>query len=295
VRARESYGFEAIVERTDRVCDEHLNDEYKDLCRQATAALCRKRPSRLQRGRKDIWACAVVYAMARVNFLFDRTQEPHMTQLELCNAFGVNSSTASQKAALVMKALNTHQMDPNWCLPSKLDDNPLAWMIAVDGIPVDVRMLSVEFQEIAYKKGLIPYIPSQKDKDKPVFGHDDDTEIVYEVMDPSEIPLLNEHAEAILDAMRNAGEPLSRRQLLKRTGVPASEWISSLNLLMMHDLVEVVRCIRRGEVYQCKGQAREHSPDQREPKESKPPPSPKSMPFFGMGDQIDWSKDDSGN
>ena len=51
------------------------------------------------------------------------------------------------------------QLDPNWCLPSKLDDNPMAWMIMVDGMVVDARYLPREMQEKAYKKGLIPFIP----------------------------------------------------------------------------------------------------------------------------------------
>jgi hypothetical protein len=34
---------------TDRVCAEHLDDEYAVLCRKATAALARKRPSPLLR------------------------------------------------------------------------------------------------------------------------------------------------------------------------------------------------------------------------------------------------------
>jgi hypothetical protein len=58
--------------------------------------------------------------------------------------------------------LKMMQLDPNWCLPSKLDDNPMAWLIIVNGLAVDARHLSRDIQEIAYQKGLIPYIPSDK-------------------------------------------------------------------------------------------------------------------------------------
>jgi hypothetical protein len=58
------------------------------------------------------------------------------------------------------KSLN--QMDPQWYRPSKMEDNPLAWMIMVDGFVVDVRRMSRTVQEIAYEKGLIPYIPGEK-------------------------------------------------------------------------------------------------------------------------------------
>ncbi len=70
--------FEAVVDLTDRFCAEHLNDEYAQLSRRAAAALSRKRPSLLERGRSDTWACAIVYALGRVNFLADPSQEPYM-------------------------------------------------------------------------------------------------------------------------------------------------------------------------------------------------------------------------
>jgi len=55
------------------------------------------------------------------------------------------------------------QLDPNWCLPSKLNDNPMAWMIMVNGLLVDARQLPREIQEVAYEKGIIPYIPADKE------------------------------------------------------------------------------------------------------------------------------------
>lgn len=47
----------------------------------------------------------------------------------------------------------------DWCLPSVLEQNPLAWMIEVNGLPENVRMMPKEVQEEAYRLGLIPYVP----------------------------------------------------------------------------------------------------------------------------------------
>jgi hypothetical protein len=58
--------------------------------------------------------------------------------------------------------LRIDQLDPNWTLPSRLDDNPMAWMVEVNGFVVDVRRAPREVQEIAFKKGLIPYIPADR-------------------------------------------------------------------------------------------------------------------------------------
>ena len=55
------------------------------------------------------------------------------------------------------------QFDPDWCLPSKVDSNPFVWLLTVNGIPVDVRYMPREVQEVAYLKGLIPYIPADRE------------------------------------------------------------------------------------------------------------------------------------
>ena len=155
--------FDAIVVLTDTFCNKHLNEEYAQLARQAVAALCRKRPSPLMKGRVNTWACGIIYALGFVNFLFDKSQEPYMSAADLCKGFGVSKSTGSAKSKTIRDALDMVQMDPNWYLPSKIDDNPMAWMIMVDGFVLDARTMPREIQEVAYRKGLIPYIPEDKE------------------------------------------------------------------------------------------------------------------------------------
>jgi hypothetical protein len=154
--------FDAIVALTDAFCRAHLDEEYAHLARQATAALCRKRPSPLATGNLKTWACGIVYALGAANFLFDKSQQPTMRATDLCAEFGVSQSTGSAKAKVVRDALGMGQMDPQWYRPSKMGDNPLVWMIMLDGFVVDVRRMSRAVQEIAYEKGLIPYIPGDK-------------------------------------------------------------------------------------------------------------------------------------
>ena len=77
---------EPIMDDTEAACREHLDDEYGLLARRLVARLARKRPSPLVRGDARIWAAGVMYAVGQVNFLFDRTQTPHMTAKELAEA-----------------------------------------------------------------------------------------------------------------------------------------------------------------------------------------------------------------
>ena len=145
--------YDSIIEITDAVCQQHLTAEYADLCRKLAATLSRKRPSPLARGRPKSWAGAILYTIARVNFLFDPDQTPHMRADELCQAVGVSQGTASAKSTQIMDMLDITQMHPDWSLPSQLDRNPLAWMIQVNGLLVDARHVPREIQEEAYRRG----------------------------------------------------------------------------------------------------------------------------------------------
>lgn len=154
--------YDEIVALTDEVCREHLNDEYAQLSREMAAALARKRPSPLLGGKSRTWACGIVYTIGIVNFLFDPSQTPHMRAADLCAAFSLSSSTGAAKSKDVRKMLKVSgEFDPNWSLPSRLADNPLAWLISVNGLLVDVRHMPREIQEEAYRRGMIPYLPEE--------------------------------------------------------------------------------------------------------------------------------------
>jgi hypothetical protein len=151
--------YEAVVRLADTVCREHLNDEYAELAQKMAADLCRFEPSLLERGRSESWACGIVYALGKVNFLFDKSQTPHLSSGELCKLFGVSPATGSSKARAILDQLDSFQLDPRWCLPSMLETNPLAWIVEIDGSPVDVRWLPLEVQEELARLRIIPYVP----------------------------------------------------------------------------------------------------------------------------------------
>src|SRR3954452_8811631 len=45
-----------------------------------------------------------------------------------------------------------------------LDQNPLVWMVEVNGMLVDLRHMPREVQEIAFQTGMIPYIPADQEQ-----------------------------------------------------------------------------------------------------------------------------------
>ncbi|HEV2462054.1 MAG TPA: DUF6398 domain-containing protein [Ktedonobacterales bacterium] len=151
--------FDAITQLTDSFAQVYLNDEYAQLCRQLTATLCRKRPSPLVAGKAPTWACGIVHAVGMVNFLFDASQTPHVPASQIWDHFGLSASTMQAKSKQVRDLVGMSPLDPDWTLPSRLDKNPLVWMLEINGVVVDVRAAPRAIQEEALRRGLIPYLP----------------------------------------------------------------------------------------------------------------------------------------
>ena len=154
--------LEVIVAMTDQFCRERLNEEYAVLCRRLAEKLARKRPSPLLSGKPNTWACGIVRTIGWVNFLDDSSGKPHLKLTAIDKSFGVAESTGQGKSKAIRTMLKIRQFDHHWTLPSRMDDSPMIWMLEVNGLFMDIRRCPREAQEIAFEKGLIPYIPADR-------------------------------------------------------------------------------------------------------------------------------------
>ncbi|MGZ3385237.1 MAG: DUF6398 domain-containing protein, partial [Isosphaeraceae bacterium] len=102
----------------------------------------------------------IVRVVGWVNFLGDPSQPHHMKMTDIDEGMGVSEATGSAKA--IRDLLKTHPLDPEWTLPSRMEQNPMAWMIQVNDLNFDARHLPRDIQEAAFRKGLIPYIPADR-------------------------------------------------------------------------------------------------------------------------------------
>ena len=154
--------FAAITALTDAFCAQQLNAEYGQLVRSAIGALARKRPSPLLNGKESVWAAAAVHAIGRINFLDDPSQSPHCKPKDIYESFGIAESTGQTKSKEIRRLLNMGPLSPEWTLPSRLADNPMVWMLEVDGLMIDIRQAPVELQRLAFEQGLIPFVPGER-------------------------------------------------------------------------------------------------------------------------------------
>jgi hypothetical protein len=153
---------DVIINLIDQFCQEYLNEEYAVLCRKLAEKLARKRPSPLLHGSPNTWASGIVRTVGWINFLHDKSQTPYMRLSDIDAGFGISASSGAAKQAAIRRLLHMHQFNHEWTLPSRMDDNPLIWMLEVNGFMMDVRHAPREVQEIAFNKGLIPYIPADR-------------------------------------------------------------------------------------------------------------------------------------
>lgn len=156
---RERYA--ELIEIINSFCDSHLNDDYKEVCCRMAADVCQD-GSPILSGQAKSWAAGIIWTAGRVNFLSDPSFEPSMTQTEFAKAIGVSVATISAKSRDIWDGLDLMQFDPEYTIASRMDRNPLIWMMEVDGFIVDLRSAPREVQEIAFEQGLIPYIPADR-------------------------------------------------------------------------------------------------------------------------------------
>ncbi len=161
--------FVAVVELIDAFCEQYLDDDYRQLCEEmAMVIYLGELPS--QRDKPASWASGVVHAVGWVNFLHDPNRSPHITPAQLAEGFGVSKGTMMTKSRIIRDKLDITTFDPDWCTPAMLADNPLVWMFDVGGFLIDIRDTPRQVQEEAYREGLIPFIPADKQEPEPESG-----------------------------------------------------------------------------------------------------------------------------
>jgi hypothetical protein len=150
--------FAEIVAITDRFCDEHLDEEFKGLCREMAAVLCVGGCS-LASGKAAGWAAGIVYSVGWVNFLVDPSHPHHMKAEDMARGVGVSLATLMNRAKVIREGLDLHRMDPRCSTRGMLEKNPFVWMVEVDGLPYDIRQAPRQVQEEAARQGIIPFVP----------------------------------------------------------------------------------------------------------------------------------------
>ena len=98
----------------------------------------RKRTYVITGGTNEVWASAVVYVIARLNFLFDKASPKHLTADTICDHFGTKKGTVSTRAAEIEKACRIRVGHEGLCSSEISDD--LTFVQLSNGMVLPKRM-----------------------------------------------------------------------------------------------------------------------------------------------------------
>lgn len=98
-------------------CKKHLDDAYLTICTKIFDDLLKSDKFIFKRGKTEIWAAAIVWAVGGTNFLGDKSFEPYATLNDVCDFFGANSSTVGQKSGKIKEILDISVFNPEYRLP----------------------------------------------------------------------------------------------------------------------------------------------------------------------------------
>jgi hypothetical protein len=143
-----------LIRLTGQFCDEHLDEEYKELAEKLILTMKRKRPAPFLRGRANTWAAAIIYALGQINFLFDKSFEPYVAAGDIPLLFGVSQSTVGTKAKQIRDTFGLGHWHPEFSTQRMLDHNPYSGKVMIDGFIVPISMLDPELQEELRRLGI---------------------------------------------------------------------------------------------------------------------------------------------
>jgi hypothetical protein len=100
--------------------------------------IARKRSYVITGGTKEVWASAVVYVIARLNFLFDKASPNYLTPDTICGYFATKKGTVSARAAEIEKLCRIRVGHEGLCRPEISDE--LTFVELPNGMVLPKRM-----------------------------------------------------------------------------------------------------------------------------------------------------------
>jgi hypothetical protein len=129
-------------------CKDHLNKNYLKICKKVYKELLTDEDI-FKRGKANIWAAAIVWAVGSVNFLGDKSFEPYASLKDVCGFFNANTSTVGQKAAIIREMLDINQFNDEYVL----EDSPIMdflnnLLVTEEGLIVSRNIIESEEEAI---------------------------------------------------------------------------------------------------------------------------------------------------
>ncbi len=126
---------EVINQLVTNYCNKNLDNDYLKICTKVILDILKKDKSVFERGKPEIWAASIVWAVGSENFLSDKSFQPYAMLSDVCDFFSVNSSTVGQKSRKIKDMLDISIGNPKYRLPNSEFGNFLDSLVTTkDGL-----------------------------------------------------------------------------------------------------------------------------------------------------------------
>lgn len=179
VRGKKEERVEAIKSMIEGFGRSRLDPIYTGFVLKLCDRIARMRKLDIQRGRTEIWAASMVYAIARLNLLFDPKSDSPITTDTLCDYFETKKSTVGNKATLIEQACHldwgsedyVHQdiidtfsfveTPDGFILPKSMFSDP-DFNIDIDNEGADLARFSAELKRIQEREAEAGRVPREE-------------------------------------------------------------------------------------------------------------------------------------
>jgi Domain of unknown function (DUF6398) len=135
--------YKQILALVQDFCAKKLNEHYFAEAEGLAKKLSRKRAKPLAAGKPEIWAAAIIYTLAHMNFLFDKSSEFYISADDISTGFGTKKSTVSTKSRLICDLLKLSRFDNMMAhFMNDMEDR----FVMVDDYYVPINSLPQEYQ-----------------------------------------------------------------------------------------------------------------------------------------------------
>ncbi|MCP3775554.1 DUF6398 domain-containing protein [Paenibacillus sp. MZ04-78.2] len=132
---------EKLLQLVKGFCEQYLDEDYEQLSCKMVEKLGRKRTVPFMTGKLEVWAAGIIHAIGTVNFLFDKSFEPHVSVHDICGYFGTAQSTTSQKSKSIRDMFKMGYFNDEFATKRSQQNNPFNNLVSINGFIVPANFL----------------------------------------------------------------------------------------------------------------------------------------------------------
>jgi hypothetical protein len=137
-----------IVDLVNSFCIQKLDEEYLTLSERLIKKIYTQDPNAFNRGKIEVWAGAIVYAIGSINFLFDKETQPYASATDFEDFFKAKKSSIANKARQIKEKFELYHFCNEFTTKHINSMNPFNDVVMVDGMMVPLTELPEHIQEM---------------------------------------------------------------------------------------------------------------------------------------------------